>query len=115
MRGWSISMALAVALAGAFACHPGGDVGNDGPLVGGSCRDSGDCVDRCVKGGDFPGGTCTVECRDDGDCPEFTYCVDKEGGVCLLSCEDGEECRGSYGCHDTDREGAGGKIHVCIH
>lgn len=94
------------------ACHD--EVGNDSDLVGGSCRDNRDCVDRCVEGGDFPDGTCTVECRDDRDCPDNTWCVDKKGGVCLLSCDIDEHCRHDYKCKDTDREGAGGKVDVCI-
>ncbi len=90
------------------------DVGHDGDLVGGSCRDGGDCVERCVKGGDFPEGTCTVDCRDDRDCPGDTWCVDKSGGVCLLGCDADRDCRGGYDCKDTKREGSGGKIAVCI-
>ena len=96
-----------------LACH-GGDVGNDSDLVGGSCRDSRDCVERCVEGGDFPGGTCTVECRDDRDCPAGTWCVSKAGGVCLLECYVDEDCRGGYECKNTDREGTGGRIEVYI-
>ena len=106
-------MAVGVAAVGVFACQPG-DIGNDGALVGGSCRNGRDCVERCVRGGDFPGGTCTVDCRDDRDCPETTYCVDKAGGVCLLACGHNEECRGGYSCDNTDREGADGRVHVCI-
>lgn len=113
MRGRSIWVAIGVALVGVFACH-GYDVGNDGPLVGGSCRNSGDCVERCVKGGEFPGGTCTVDCRHDGDCPDATYCVRKAGGVCLLACGHSEDCRGGYECRNTDREGEPGRVHVCI-
>jgi hypothetical protein len=113
MRGWSIWVAIGVAVVGAFACHPG-DVGNDGALVGGGCRNNGDCVERCVEGGEFPGGTCTVGCDEDRDCPETTYCVDKEGGICLLACGHSEDCRGGYGCRDTDREGRDGRVRVCI-
>lgn len=108
MRG---HLSLLLVLLFPSACH---DVGPDGGLVGGSCRDSGDCVERCVEGKDFPGGTCTVECRDDRDCPGDTFCVDKKGGVCLLACGHDDECRGGYECKDVNREGAGGKIDVCI-
>lgn len=94
------------------ACNQ--DVGPDGGLVGGSCRDDRDCAERCVEGGKFPGGTCTVDCRDDRDCPGSTYCVEEKGGVCLLACEYDDECRGGYECKNKDREGAGGKIEVCI-
>lgn len=104
--------ALAMTLLLLGACHA--DVGPDGPLVGGSCRDSADCVERCVDGGKFPDGTCTVDCRDDRDCPRGTACIDEKGGVCLLECGHDDECRGRYECKNEDREGAGGKIHVCI-
>jgi hypothetical protein len=94
---------------------PGQEVGNDGGLVGGACRDHRDCAERCVEGGDFPSGTCTVDCRDDRDCPDFTFCVDEKGGVCLLACDFDDECRGRYDCKSISREGADGNIDVCIH
>jgi hypothetical protein len=110
------NITLVVALAAVLACCNGGDVGPDGGVVGGSCRDGRDCAERCVKGGSFPGGTCTVDCRDDRDCPDGTWCIDTEGGVCLLGCGYDEDCRGDgYECKDRDREGAGGKEAVCIH
>lgn len=103
--------ALLLALVCSSACH---DVGPDGGLVGGSCRDDRDCAERCVEGGDFPDGTCTVECRDDRDCPGGTSCIDKKGGVCLLACEYDDECRSRYECKNEKREGTGGKTRVCI-
>lgn len=90
------------------------DVGPDGGLVGGSCRDDRDCAERCQKNGDFPGGTCTVPCRDDRDCPGDTWCIDKAGGVCLLACDYDDECRGGYECKEESREGHGGNRRVCI-
>ena len=102
-----------VLLSFGISCH-GGDVGNDSDLVGGSCRDGRDCVERCVEGGKFPGGTCTVDCRDDRDCPGGTWCIDEAGGVCLLECFSDGDCRGGYECKNKDREGAGGRIEVCI-
>ncbi|MEX1363818.1 MAG: hypothetical protein AB1Z98_11870 [Nannocystaceae bacterium] len=95
-----------------IGCHD--DVGNDSDLVGGSCRDDRDCVEKCQEGGKFPGGTCTVECRDDRDCPGGTWCIDEAGGICLLECSGDGDCRGGYSCKDKDREGAGGKMDVCI-
>lgn len=109
------NIAIVVAIAGFVACHGGGDVGPDGGLVGGACRDGRDCAERCVGGGDFPDGTCTVDCRDDRDCPDGTLCIDVEGGVCLLGCRYHEDCRPPYECKDRDREGAGGREAVCIH
>lgn len=108
----SILSPLALAF-GLAHCH-GDGVGHDGDLVGGSCHDDHDCAHRCVKGGDFPGGTCTVDCHDDRDCPDGTFCVDKAGGVCLLGCHQHHDCRGGYTCRHQDREGHDGEILVCI-
>jgi hypothetical protein len=83
-------------------------------VVGGACRDDRDCAEFCVEGKSFPAGTCTVDCVDDYDCPGFAACVQKEGGICLPMCELDRECRDGYSCKDEDREGAGGKIAVCI-
>jgi hypothetical protein len=94
-------------------CH-GDDVGHGGHLVGAACHDHHDCVHRCVRGDNFPGGTCTVDCHDDFDCPDHTRCVDEAGGVCLLDCHDHHDCRGGYECRNIDRHGHGGRIHVCI-
>lgn len=90
------------------------DVGLNGGLVGGDCRDNVDCADTCVGGGDFPGGTCTIPCRDDYDCPGTTWCAEKAGGVCLLGCTVNADCRINYVCKDVDRHGTGGKTAVCI-
>ena len=53
----------------------GDDVGFDGGTVGGACRDDFDCEYRCVKGGAFPDGTCTVPCRYHEDCPGGASCT----------------------------------------
>ena len=96
------------------ACFDGDGVGNNGGYVGGDCRDNGDCDEICLRGGAFPGGTCSVECRDDGDCPSYTYCVEKEGGVCLLSCDRPSDCRDEYNCKGEKNKGRGGESLVCI-
>jgi hypothetical protein len=90
------------------------DVGNEGSLVGGSCDGDGDCQEECLKGGDFPRGTCSVSCRDDADCPAETDCVDKSGGVCLLSCTSRSDCREGYTCKGEKNKGEGGESLVCI-
>lgn len=105
---------LALALVGSRGCA-GDEAGHDSTLVGGPCEHDPDCDDRCVEGGDFPGGTCTVDCAHDPDCPAGTRCVDRAGGVCLLACEHDPDCRGSYDCKHVDREGHPGEIAVCIH
>ncbi len=109
MSKWIAYLAL-VALAA--AC--GGGVGNDGAAVGGSCDGPGDCVERCLTGGDFPQGTCSVACADDGDCPGGSYCVDASGGgSCLLACQLDLDCRPGYSCGTRDRVGAPGEAAVC--
>jgi len=107
-----LRLMMMLALVAFAACH--GGVGPDSALVGASCRDHGDCEERCVRGGDFPGGTCTVDCRDDRDCPDGSWCIDKAGGVCLPACDYDEDCRGGYDCESKRREGHGGHRHVCI-
>lgn len=97
----------------ATACG-GNSVGNDGDLVGGSCRDSGNCADICLSGGDWPEGMCSVACRDDFDCPSETACIDDEGGVCLLLCDFDTDCRRGYECDDESRRGHPGNATVCV-
>ncbi len=110
----TLLLALALALIGCHQCGPGDDVGWSSDLVGGDCNRDRDCVDRCLGGGSFPHGTCSVGCDYDGDCPEYTRCVNVDGGVCLLACDDDDECRDDYGCHDRDRHGHDGVVLVCI-
>jgi hypothetical protein len=110
----TLLLAVALALFGCHQCGPGDDVGFGGDLVGGDCSQDRHCVERCLGGGDFPHGTCTVDCDHDGDCPEFTRCVDVAGGVCLLECDADDECRNDYGCHDRDRQWDNGVVLVCI-
>ena len=103
------------AACGAPRDHGGcGGVGHDSDLVGGACLDDRDCVDRCLRGGDYPDGTCAVSCFDDVDCPDGTWCVEKSGGVCLLGCGHDADCRPGYDCKDVKREHAGGDVPVCI-
>ncbi len=97
----------------AFGCG-GPSVGNEGVTVGGSCANNDDCDERCVSGGDYPQGTCTVACDVDEDCPADTYCIDKEGGICLLGCSLPSDCRGGYTCKGEENRGHGGDSLVCI-
>lgn len=96
-----------------FACS------DDGPndLVGGSCVDDRDCQERCLQGGDYPGGFCSVTCRDDVDCPEDTICVDKDNGVCVFPCDAVADCDflggADYTCRATD-DWAGREVLVCL-
>lgn len=109
-------------IAMAFGCSValtgcgGGGVGNSGDVVGGPCSQDAQCApgSRCVTGGDFPDGTCTVVCADDRDCPGGTACIDEEGGVCLLLCDFDTDCRHGYECDDQSRRGHSGSATVCI-
>ena len=105
---------------GVCNCPPGdavcNSVGNDGELVGGDCSSDANCANRseCLKGGDFPAGTCSVSCDRQADCPAGTRCVDERGGICLLSCSRQENCRDGYNCERVDAQGGGGEPRVCI-
>jgi hypothetical protein len=115
MRGLLGSLLLLMAAAG-FAC--GDKVGPNSGLVGGRCIVDGDCQGRCLRGGDFPGGYCSVPCGTDRDCPEATACIDKEGGVCLLQCRDRADCVDlgpDYTCAGKSSKAVSGlKVAVCI-
>ncbi len=86
----------------------------DPALVGAACRNSGDCVERCVDGGDFPDGMCTVDCNHDGHCPDDSICMDKKGGICMVPCGNSGDCWPGYACKDVKNEDGGGKRRVCI-
>ena len=108
-RTWLLLPFLAL-----FLVSCGDDVGPDGGLVGGECRDDGDCEERCIRKKDFPSGMCSVSCRDDRDCPSDTMCIDKEGGICAYECREHADCRREYICDSKDRKGAGGEVFICI-
>lgn len=109
-------MKFGSALLGALLFFAGcnSDIGLEGALVGGSCRDYRDCERECVGGRNFPDGMCTVYCRDDRDCPSGTGCIDRNGGVCALYCEADADCRREYDCEDVRRRGGPGDERVCI-
>jgi hypothetical protein len=102
-------------LLGAAACGDDDDRRGD---LGAACADHRDCADRCVRGGDWPGGMCTYSCSDDRDCPGGTACISKEGGMCAVTCQVNADCAhfgfsSSYACRSTDRKGASGDVRVC--
>jgi hypothetical protein len=112
--GWSVLVVIGISgLLGCHRCGGDDDVGQFGVLVGGPCLDDDDCVERCLEGGRYPGGTCTIRCDEDEECPDGTWCVDHDGGVCLLGCEEEEHCRNGYECEPQDRRGTPGDVLAC--
>lgn len=92
--------------------------GDDGPsdVVGGACLDDRDCVERCLRGGEYPGGFCSLSCRDDSDCTDDSICVEKDGGVCLFPCGGAADCDflgNNYICTD-ENDWAGRRVLVCL-
>jgi hypothetical protein len=86
--------------------------------VGGACRSDSQCAGECQTGGDFPDGLCTFPCEDDGQCPAGWYCIRKRDGICMRGCSSDRQCAADLGpsweCKDHSREGARGKIDICI-
>lgn len=88
--------------------------GDDAEVVGGSCRNQGDCQERCLSGKDYPGGMCSVSCRDSRDCPSDTVCSKKDGGVCMALCSYDDDCRRDYECKDKGLKGEPGEALMCV-
>lgn len=82
--------------------------------VGAECQYHSDCNERCVTGGDFPDGMCTVSCDDPYDCPAGTTCISKKDGVCALQCDRDRDCPGGYECDSKNERGESGNARVCI-
>lgn len=84
--------------------------------VGAPCDHDSHCPPGgiCLKGGKYPGGTCSIPCNSHSHCPYYTACVDQNGGVCLPLCDDRSQCRGGYKCDRQDNRSGGGKAFVCI-
>jgi len=84
--------------------------------VGSGCRDGRDCVDVCERGGEFPGGFCTLSCLDDRDCTADSICADVDGGICLFECVTDGDCDllgASYVCKER-KDTADRQIFVCL-
>lgn len=93
--------------------HAPGDLD---PVIGATCIDDRDCVSRCARGSDFPGGFCTLSCRDDRDCTSDTICADTHDGVCLFPCEAHVQCEflgPAYFCRER-RDYFDRRIFVCM-
>jgi hypothetical protein len=92
------------------------DVGPQSHMVGGRCVADSDCINRCVKGTEFPGGYCTVPCTTDNDCPGGSACAASNGGVCLATCQTTTDCKDygtAYQCNRLSRAGGGTGVLVC--
>ncbi|HJL16356.1 MAG TPA: hypothetical protein RMH99_11910 [Sandaracinaceae bacterium LLY-WYZ-13_1] len=99
----------------ALGCAP--NVGPDGLLIGGPCRDTLDCVTGayCLEDSrEFPEGTCTTVCDDDDDCRGDSSCIEIRSGACLLRCDEDADCgREGYTCQRETRRGSAGDVMVC--
>jgi hypothetical protein len=106
MKRWLVLVIL-------VACSGGPRVDE---VVGASCIDGRDCADLCLRGGDFPGGFCSLSCRDDRDCPSDTICANVAGGVCLFPCDLRADCDflgARYTCKER-RDTFDRRVRVCI-
>ena len=84
--------------------------------LGARCTLATECDQRCLTGGDWPGGLCTTACDTDASCDPGAACVDDNGGgVCVFACRTDPECAflGGYRCVMVDRHGGGNQVSVC--
>jgi hypothetical protein len=108
---WPIVSALILGLA-LVACQSS-DVSRS---VGARCATNAECDVKCLAGGPWPGGFCTVLCDTDANCPENARCVDEDGGVCAFSCTADPDCSflgAGYTCQDRDSHTGGAQVKVC--
>jgi hypothetical protein len=106
--------AVLLALALATACGVSAGVSRQ---LGARRDHNAECDDRCLTGGQFPDGLCSLDCEQDDDCPDGSACADLEGGVCLFSCQADPDCDflgAGWRCHDQPERGGGGPVSVCI-
>lgn len=96
----------------------GGDDGVSREL-GARCTLDDQCDERCLSGGDWPDGFCSISCDSDTVCPTGALCMAEDtGGVCAFSCNTDGDCaflNGGYTCQERDDQNANhaAKIHVC--
>ena len=106
-----------MAVAVAPACGPD-DVGPHSRLVGGRCSVDNDCSKRCITGGNFPEGYCSVTCLNDKDCPGGSVCISQNGGICMATCSgapaDCDPYGAGFSCNRETRQGGSGGALVCI-
>jgi hypothetical protein len=104
---------LALALAAQVGC------GTNTPVdrtVGARCDLSSECDERCLTGGDFPGGFCSITCDDTTQCPSGTACTSDQGGVCLFTCTADADCvflGAGWTCKQVALQAGGGPVMAC--
>ncbi len=104
----AIALLLAVA-----ACGGTNEVSRD---VGARCDTNDECSGRCLTGGDYPGGFCTVACDSDADCTGGSVCVDVEGGICLFPCGAAGDCAflgAGWSCMDETTHPSNEPVMAC--
>jgi hypothetical protein len=84
--------------------------------IGARCDVSGECDERCLTGGGFPGGFCSISCDNNVGCPTDTACMADQGGVCMFSCVADPDCAflgAGWACKSVDAKPMG-KVTVCV-
>jgi hypothetical protein len=84
--------------------------------MGARCDRADECDERCLTGGAYPGGFCSLSCDDDGACPSDARCVADDGGVCLFACDADADCTflgEGWRCAARDVQGGGAQVMVC--
>jgi hypothetical protein len=72
-------------------------------------------IASCSDDGGYGPGYYYAACRADYDCVPGLACIKDAGGVCAAVCEHDYDCGPApYRCRKRDREGASGKISVCM-
>lgn len=83
--------------------------------LGARCDSNSDCDQKCLTGGNWPGGLCTVVCDMNNLCPSGAACIAESGGVCAYSCAMDRDCvflGAGYTCQLVDSLG-GTKVSAC--
>jgi hypothetical protein len=84
-------------------------------VIGARCDLASECDERCLTGGDFPGGFCSTTCDLSTTCPRGAACSADQGGVCLFTCVIDRDCEFlGIGWRCQQRDGvASNKVMVC--
>lgn len=104
-----VPIAICAALVAACSSN---DVSRD---LGARCATNAECNERCLTGGDWPGGFCSRSCMTDAECPTGSACISEQGGVCAFTCKADPDCaflQDTYACKSNADQG-GGQVMVC--